>query len=113
MIWRARRWSIAYAVLALCSCSRADPLDRPLPADRTAQDAIAVTLPEPQRNHYRIYLREIRLPAGSGVVPTVRQAIDAGRQRAADEVREMSDMRARLSNTTGSVEIGQRVEGQR
>lgn len=90
------------AASALWSCSPGDPLDRTLPVDRIGQDGIADTLPEPQRNHFRIYLAGLRSSADSAELPTIREAIAVGRQRAANEAREVSDMRAMLENSTGS-----------
>lgn len=104
MTLSARRWiAVTGTALAVGSCSPDDPLDRALPIKRIEQDRIAETLPEPQRNHYRIYLSELRPRAGAFDLPTVREAIDAGRRRAEDQVREMTGMRAMLENHTDDV----------
>lgn len=104
MITDARRRRVAGAALslALWSCLPGDSLDRSLPASRAEQDKVAETLPEPQRNHFQIYLTEIEPAARGARLPTVREAIAAGRRRAEDQVREISGMRAMLQNSTGS-----------
>lgn len=87
-----------FASFALVGCSVGDPLDHKLPADTAAQEAIVPTLAEPARSHYRTYLTDVRRSdaAGSKPSPTLRQAIALGRERASEQVLEVTQMRDSL-----------------